>query len=116
VQINISTRHGHLSQEAQVKICDKVTRLTRLFERLTAANVTVDLKQKDAPVIEIRISVEQARDFLANESSTSVMAALDGTIHKVEQQLRKHKEKLKGHKAAALKHQPVQDQSEEDSE
>ena len=114
VQINISTRHGHLSQETQEKINDKVSRLPRLLERLTVANVTIDMEHQDAPQVEIRISVEHGRDVLANETSTSVMAALDGTIHKVEQQLRKHKQKLKDHKAAGLKHQPAYDETEDD--
>jgi len=116
VQINISTRHGNLSQESQEKINDKVARLPRLFERLTAANVTIDLEHTEASEVEIRISVEHARDFVATETSGSVMAALDGTIHKVEQQLRRHKEKLKGHKVGGLKHQSVPDESENESE
>ena len=98
MQVSISTRHGDLSQEVQQKINDKVARLPRLFERLTAANVTIDLEHTESPEVEIRISVEHARDFVATETSASVIAALDGTIHKVEQQLRRHKKKLKGHK------------------
>jgi len=112
VQVSISTRHGDLSQEVQQKINDKVARLPRLFERLTAAHVTIDLEHTESPEVEIRISVEHARDFVATETSANVMAALDGTIHKVEQQLRRHKKKLKGHKATGLKHQSVSDESE----
>jgi len=112
VQVSISTRHGDLSQEVQQKINDKVARLPRLFERLTAANVMIDLEHTESPEVEIRISVEHARDFVATETSASVIAALDGTIHKVEQQLRRHKKKLKGHKATGLKHQSVSDESE----
>ena len=39
-------------------------------------------------------------DFVAAEQSTSLMAALDGAIHKLEQQLRKYKEKVQDHHRA----------------
>ena len=114
MQVNISTRHGHLSRDMQDKIAEKVARLPRFFERLTAANVTIDLEHKDNPEVEINVSVELAHDFVATEASSSVMGALDGTIHKLEQQLRKHKEKLKGHKVTNLKHRelPIEPDSE----
>ena len=116
VQINISTRHGHLSQQAQAKINDKVARLPRLLERLTVANVLVDLEHKNAPVVEIRISVEHTRDFVATETSVDILTALDGTIRKIEQQLRKHKKKIKDHKATGLKYQSLLDESDNEPE
>jgi putative sigma-54 modulation protein len=93
VQINISTRHGNLSAETQDKIRQKVEKLRRLFDRVTAIQVTTNLEHREAPNLELRVSVEHAEDFVAAETSTSVSAALDGAIHKVEQQLRKYKDK-----------------------
>jgi len=49
VQVKISARHGHLSEATQAKLTAKVERLSRLFERLTAIEVTVDLEHKDTP-------------------------------------------------------------------
>ena len=99
MQINISTRHGDLSTATQEKISQKVEKLPRLFDRLTAIDVTANLEHVDAPEVELRISAEQTADFVATDSSSSVMAALDGAIHKIEGQLRKHKEKLADHHA-----------------
>jgi putative sigma-54 modulation protein len=103
VQVKISARHGHLSSETQVKITDKVEKLRRLFDRVTAIGVTVDLEHRDSPVVELRVSVERTDDFLATDSAPSVIAALDATIHKLEQQLRKHKDKRRGHHARGAK-------------
>ena len=105
MQINISTRHGNLRQGFQQKIIGKVEKLPRIFERLTVVDVTVDLEHEEVPRVEMRVSVEHNRDFIAINASSTVMAAVDGTIHKLEQQLRKHKEKLKGRKVTGLKHQ-----------
>ncbi len=104
MQINISARHGDLSSASQEKITEKVKKLTRLFDRLTAIHVTADLGNRDAPTAEIRASAEHTKDFVATASAGELMAALDGAVHKIEQQLRKHKEKLTGHKATGLKH------------
>jgi putative sigma-54 modulation protein len=100
MQINISTRHGHLSAETQEKIKSRVQKLLRFNDRLTAIEVTVNLEHKDAPVVEFRVSVEKAVDFVATNENDSLMAAVDSCLHKVEQQLRKHKEKLVGHRGA----------------
>lgn len=94
MQINISARHGHLSDATRAKISAKVERLARLFERLTAIEVTVDLEHAELPVVDIKVSAEHKHDFVADERADGLMAALDATIHKVEQQLRKYKEKV----------------------
>lgn len=102
MQVNISARHGHLSAESQAKITDKVDKLRRIFDRVTAIHVTADLGNPEAREVEVRLSVEHTADFVATETATSVMAALDGVIHKLEQQLRKHKDKRRDHRNQAL--------------
>jgi putative sigma-54 modulation protein len=67
VQINVSTRHGHLSPASQSKITSKVSRLKRYFDRLTALNVTVDLGNKALPAVEIVASAEHFHDLVSHE-------------------------------------------------
>jgi putative sigma-54 modulation protein len=95
VQIQISARHGSLSEATQAKVIAKAEKLTRLFERLTAIEVTVDLTRRDAPVVDVKVSAEHKHDFVASEQSEDLMAAMDAVIHKLEQQLRRYKEKLR---------------------
>ena len=99
MQLKISARHGHLSADTQTKIGEKVEKLRRLFDRVTSIEVTADLEHRESPSVELRVSVERTDDFVAAETASSVLAALDGTIHKLEQQLRKHKDKRRGHHA-----------------
>ncbi len=102
MQVNISTRHGNLSSETQEKIREKVEKLRRLFDRVTAIDVTANMEHRESPSLELRVSVEHADDFVATETSTSVAAALDGVIHKVEQQLRKYKDKRRDRRSQSL--------------
>jgi putative sigma-54 modulation protein len=94
VQVKISTRHGHLSAQTQAKIQEKVAKLTRFHDRVTMAEITVDLENEARPTAEIEISAEKAGRFVASEAGEQLMAVIDAVVHKVEQQLRKHKEKV----------------------
>jgi putative sigma-54 modulation protein len=97
VQIRLSTRHGTLSDETQAKITAKLEKLGRLFERLTLIEVTVDLEHRDAPSVDLKVSAEHKHDFVAAAEGTELMAAIDIVIHKLEQQLRKYKQKIQDH-------------------
>ncbi len=93
MQIKISTRHGHLSETTREKIEAKVEKLSRLHERLTEIVVTVDLEHPEKPTVDLQVSAEHKHDFVATEQSEELWASLDGAIHKIEQQLRRYKEK-----------------------
>ena len=94
MQIRISTRHGSLSDQTQSKIRAKVEKLTRLFDRLTAIEVTVNLERRDEPSVDDRVSAEHRRDFVASTRSNDLWGSIDLVMHKLEQQLRKYKEKI----------------------
>jgi putative sigma-54 modulation protein len=93
VQINISARHGHLSDETQRFIRDKAEKLLRVFGRLTSIDVTVDLKNESKQV-EFLVSAEHKHDFVARETNADVLAAVDLVLAKLEGQLRRYKEKV----------------------
>ena len=106
MQIQITMRHGHVSDATQEKIRGKVERLTRYFERLTLIEVLVDLERREVPRIDLKVAAEHKHDFVATEQSASLMAALDGVIHKLEQQLRKYKEKVQErHRSTPPRHE-----------
>jgi putative sigma-54 modulation protein len=98
VQIKISARHGHLSEETQTFIKEKAEKLTHLFNRLTMIEVTVDLKDDLNKVVEFLVSAEHKHDFVAHETNPDVLAAVDLVMAKLEQQLRRYKEKIQDHR------------------
>lgn len=98
VQINVSARHGRLSPASQSKIAKKVSRLHRYFDRLTALNVTVDLQNSSLPAVEIVASAERFHDLVSHDRAAILWRGIDGAVQKMEQQLRKHKEKVRDHK------------------
>ena len=116
MQIKISTRHGHISDPTQQKISAKVEKMTRIFERLTSINVTVDLEHEERPSVALEVSAEHKHDFVATVSSDNLWASLESAIHKVEQQLRKYKEKIQErHRNPDARRQEVPIESEAES-
>jgi len=95
VQIQISTRHGHVSDATQEKVRGKVERLGRYFDRLTTIEVMIDLERKETPSVDLRVSAEHKHDFVATVKADSILGAMDLVVEKMEQQLRKYKERVK---------------------
>lgn len=97
MQIKISARHGHLSEDAQQFIRDKAEKLLHFFNRLTMIEVTVDL-QAEPKVVEMVVQAEHKHDFVARETHHDILAAFDKVLEKLEAQLRRYKEKIQDHR------------------
>ena len=104
MQVSVSARHGNLQPGDQELIQEKASKLRRLYDRVNAIEVTVDLEHTEKPAVEIQVSIEHAGECVATAEATTVIAALDMAIPKAEQQLRKIKEKKTGHRATGHKH------------
>ena len=52
----------------------------------------------ESPNVEIILSAEETSDFVASDSGSNVLTALESAIQKIEVQLKKHNEKIKGHR------------------
>ena len=93
MQMNISVRHGHVSEATQAMVREKLDKLTRLFDRISAIELTVDVEHRDAPMVDLKVSAKK-HDFVATGQAENLLVAVDLAIDHMEQQLRKHKEKV----------------------
>ncbi|MDR3632785.1 MAG: ribosome-associated translation inhibitor RaiA [Isosphaeraceae bacterium] len=100
MRIEISARHCNLGPEQQAYIREKSEKLLKYFDRLMAIEVSVD-HLKHSWQVEILASAEHKHDFVAREEGPTPEAAMDLCEHKVEQQLRKYKERVQNHKGEA---------------
>lgn len=97
MQVAITSRHGTLSPGAHDHIAKKSEKLLTYFDRVTAINVTVDFSN-DRINVEILVDAEHRHDLVASESGDNVIAVFDAALHKMEQQVRKYKEKIQDHR------------------
>lgn len=110
MQIEVTTRHGELSDASREKIISKVDKLRRYFDRLTSIEIIVDLKDESSPTVEIIASAERRDDFVARAAMDSMWGGVDSAVQKMEQQLRKYKEKLhERHRHNDSRRQPAED-------
>lgn len=107
MQINLTTRHGQLSEANQEKLRAKAEKLHRFFERLTAIDAVIDLEDAARPKVDLSVSAEHKHDFKAHAESSSLASAFDTALQKIEQQLRKYKEKVqtRGRNPDARRHE-----------
>jgi putative sigma-54 modulation protein len=99
VQIEITTRHGSLTPEQHAYLHDKADKLTKYFNRLMAIHVNVE-QGKHFWRVEIVVSAEHKHDFVAYEDGPTPEAAMDLCEHKIEQQIRRYKERVQEHRDA----------------
>ncbi|NOY41393.1 MAG: ribosome-associated translation inhibitor RaiA [Planctomycetes bacterium] len=117
MQLSIATRHGHLSEASQDKLKSRVEKLSRYFDRLMAIEIIVDLSDEQSPQVDIKVSAEHKHDFVAHAKSDSLLAATDGAVQKLEQQLRKYKGRVQQkHRKSQPSRQeiPVEDEAGEE--
>ena len=83
-----------LSEASQQNISAKAEKLLRIFDRITAIELTIDLKDSNSPRVDAKLSAEHKHDFVAHDQSDNLMGSVDAVLHRLEQQLRKYKEKV----------------------
>jgi putative sigma-54 modulation protein len=98
VQIEVTSRHGTVSEEVRRHLAQKAEKLLTYFERVTAIQVTVDFETPRLTKVEILVDAEHKHDFVANDAGEDVVATFDRVLHKMEQQIKKYKERIQDHR------------------
>jgi putative sigma-54 modulation protein len=119
VQVAITCRHGSVRDDVQAVLTKKAEKLLTYFERVTQIQVTIDFG-KDGTGVEILVDAEHRHDFIGADRNEDVLAAFDGAFHKVEQQIKKYKEKVQDHRRdvpiSNLTNGPAEEQSASEKE
>jgi putative sigma-54 modulation protein len=100
VQIKVSARHGHLSDEHQQAVRHKAEKLLHYFDRITMIEVTVDLADKVDKKVEILVDAEHKHDFVARDQHAELMAAVDLAVERIQHQIHRYKEKIQGRRTS----------------
>jgi putative sigma-54 modulation protein len=93
VQIQVTARHGHLNEATQQKLTSKAEKLLKFYDRLSAIQIVVELKDPSRPRVDINVSADHKHDFVAHDQGDNLIAVADSALNKMEQQLRREKEK-----------------------
>ena len=97
MQISVTGRHVEITEAVKDFARDKVSRLSRFFDRIQAIDVVMDHDSGNFSV-EIIVHVDRADPFIAQQSGPHALALIDELTDKLGRQLRRHKEKQRDHK------------------
>ena len=115
MHIEVSCRHGEIPADVQSYIESKSEKLLTYFERITEIDVIVDFEgtvgkgkaaekaasnddAKHRVRVEIEVDAEHKHDFVASDVGEDVRTVFDTTLAKVEQQIRRYKDKVQNHR------------------
>lgn len=99
MQVEISCRHGSIKPDFQEYITRKCEKLLTYFERVTAIQVTIAF-EGDRAKVEILVDAEHKHDFVTAHDglANDVGPTFEQALSKMEQQIRKYKEKVQDHR------------------
>src|SRR5687768_11335347 len=92
MEITFSSRHGDLPDALKEYARQEVEGLSRYFERLVEADITLD-QEGHRNIAEVRIHSSNDTHFASSEAG-DMRTAIDGTLAKLKRQIKRHKEKL----------------------
>jgi putative sigma-54 modulation protein len=110
VNVSVVARHMDVTEAMKRYAEEKAGRLPRFYDAVRAAVVTLD---KDAGefLVEIVVTGRRKSVFVAHHRGTELHACLDQCIHKLTEQLRRHKDRVRdrqgpGHQETMLPEPP----------
>ncbi|MBX9742664.1 MAG: ribosome-associated translation inhibitor RaiA [Chthoniobacterales bacterium] len=94
MQIHLSPRHMTLTAAIHSYVCEKVMHLEEMAPTLIAAHIVIlhDETKKKRYVVKVHLALP-GPDIHAEDAEDDLYAAIDLTINKLTQQLRKNKTK-----------------------
>lgn len=97
MEIKVNSRHGSVRPEVEEHIRAKSEKILTYFERITQIEIVVDFEHAKAKV-EILVDTEHRHDFVASDENDEALVAFDSALHKIEQQIRRYKDKVQDHR------------------
>jgi putative sigma-54 modulation protein len=109
VQVAIACRHGTLRPDTHDYVVLKAEKLLTYFDRVTAIQVTFEFSNGTATA-EILVDAEHKHNFVAREAAAEAATAFDAALHKMEQQIKKYKDRIQDHhRRVPTVKEPVED-------
>ena len=94
MEVSITGRGFHPSEQIKSYAQTKAERLARLFDGIQSVSFTFS-REGDSQHAELIVQAARKTRLVAHESSTDMMAAIDRVVDKARRQLRRFKDKLK---------------------
>jgi putative sigma-54 modulation protein len=102
MQINITGRHIEVTPALRAYVTEKLQRISRHFDHVISINVILRIEKNHQQQAEAKI-LAAGKSLFAQETNNDMYAAIDGLVDKLDRQVRRHKDRVRGHHASAAK-------------
>ena len=97
MRVTVTGRHMGVSEALKQYGTEKVERLGRFFDRISAIDLILDGHDGEHSA-EVIVHADGSHPFVASEGQKDAFAAIDLVMDKIEHQIRRHKERLRNRK------------------
>lgn len=93
----VSSRHMDVTPALKAFAEQKVSKLTRYYDRIQEIEVVIEAN-KDGSRVEVIVNAEHKHMFIAHQEGQDAYACIDQCVDKLERQLSDHKKKHRNRK------------------
>lgn len=97
MQVAITCRHGSIKPDLREYIARKSEKLVRYLDQVSEIDVTVEFEGPRVSV-EMLVEIDGYHTIVAHVEGEDTGATFDKTLHKMEQQVHRYKEKRRDHR------------------
>lgn len=101
MQLTITGHHVEVSPALRAYVTEKVQRISRHFDHVISIHVILKVENHQQ---QAEGTVNAAgKSLFAQHVDEDMYASIDGLVDKLDKQVRRHKDKIRGHHASAAK-------------
>ncbi len=97
MQVAITARHGNIRPELREYITRKSEKLVRYLDQVSEIDVTLEF-EGERVTVEMLVEIEGYHTIVAQVEGEDAGATFDRTLHKMEHQVHRYKEKIRDHR------------------
>ena len=94
MKVLVQARHMDVTEALRQHVEDKISKLPRILDSLLSVEVILD-READNAVVEAVATAHRKTTFVATHRGPDMYACIDQCLHKVVEQLRRHKDKVR---------------------
>ena len=98
MKVQVQARHLEMTEALRQHVEAKVNKLPGLLPTLLGVEVILD-READQFVVEVVATARRKSTFVATHRDPDMYACVDQCLHKVAEQIRRHKDKIRDHQA-----------------
>ncbi|TFH42410.1 MAG: ribosome-associated translation inhibitor RaiA [Lysobacterales bacterium] len=97
MNIQVEARHMQITDAIRDYAREKALKLERYYDRIITTEVLMDL-DGGTPLVEVIVNASHNVTFIGKHRGEDMYGCIDNAMHKVAEQIRRHKDRIRDHK------------------